>query len=119
MKEIRCGNTCEVSIRHRRNVIAYTRCSVVKCEIHIKSLFVRKAFRGKGLSEVLLARVLDFADEQKAARIISYCGSEPYCQDGQIPLDQEIAWYEDHGFVFDHAVKNATPCMRRELSCVV
>ena len=118
MKEIRYGNSCEISIRHRRNIIAYTNCSVVKGEIHIKSLYVRKAFRGKGLSEVLLARVLDFADEQKADRIISYCGAEPFCQDGQIPLDQEVAWYEDHGFTCDHMVFGATPCMIRELNYV-
>ncbi len=116
MKETKCGNSCEVHIRRGRKVIAYTNCFYANGDIHIKSLFVRRAFRGKGLSEVLLARIMDYAAEKNASRIISFCGAEPFCEDGQIPMDQEVSWYENHGFTHDHDVLGVTPCMIRELN---
>ena len=118
MTERKCGNSCEIQIRRGRKIVAYTSCFHANGTIHIKSLFVQKAFRGRGFSEVLLARVMDYATEQNAARIISYCGAEPFCEGGQIPMDQEVTWYEDHGFVHDHDVMGATPCMVRELNYV-
>ncbi len=102
-------------IRRGKKVIAHTSCNYAKGEIYIKALYVLKKFRGKGLEEVLLAKVLDYAAEQKAERIIAYCGAEPFCEDGQIPMDQEVSWYEDHGFVHDHNVMGVTPCMVKEL----
>lgn len=115
MKETKLQNFYEVKIRQGKKVIAHTNCNFFGNEIQIRDLYVCKEFRGKGFGEVLLARVLDYAAEQSAARIVSYCGPEPFCEDGQIPLDQEIAWYEEHGFVHDHDVMGVTPCMVKDL----
>ncbi len=115
MQEIIMKNSYDVHIRYGRKVIAHASCNLVDGEIQIRDLYVTKSFRGKGLGEVLLAKVLDYADEQNATRIVSFCGPEPFCEDGQIPVDQEIAWYEDHGFAHDHDVLGITPCMVRDL----
>lgn len=115
MKETKLQNFYEIKIRHGKTVIAHTSCNFINQEILIRDLYVRKDFRGKGLGEVLLDRVMDFAAEQKAERIVSYCGPEPFCEDGQIPLAQEIAWYEDHGFIHDHDFMGVTPCMVKNL----
>lgn len=119
MKEIQAGNSYEVHIRRGKRTIAHTSCHYANGDVQIQDLFVRKKFRNKGLGEVLLARVFDYAEENKARRIISYCGAEPFCKEGQIPMDQEMSWYEDHGFTCDHMVFGATPCMIRELNYAV
>ena len=119
LKETKLRNFYEIKIRDGKKVVAHTSCCLSDRDIQIRDLYVHKEFRGKGFGELLLAKVLDFAVEQKAERIVSYCGPEPFCEDGQIPLSQEIAWYEDHGFAFDHDVMNTTPCMIRQLTCVV
>jgi GNAT superfamily N-acetyltransferase len=116
LKETKLQNFYEVKIRHGKKVIAHTSCNFFNGEIRIRDLYVRKEFRGKGFGELLLARVLDYAVEQDAIRIVSYCGPEPFCEDGQIPLDQEVSWYKDHGFIHDHYVMGVTPCMIRELT---
>lgn len=115
MKETKLQNFYEVKIRHGKKVIAHASCKFTGGELQIRDLYVLKDFRGKGFGEMLLSKVFDYAAEQNAVRIISFCGPEPFCEDGQIPLDQEIAWYEDHGFIHKHDVMGITPCMVKEL----
>ena len=115
MTEEKYGNVFEVHIRHRKKIVAHAKCFIANGEAHIQDLFVIKSFRGKGLGEVLLARILDYASDQHATRIISFCGAEPFCEGGQIPIDQEVSWYEDHGFILHHHVMGVTPCMVREM----
>lgn len=115
MTEFKSKTMYDIEIRRGKKIIAHTSCNFVNREIQIRDLYVLKKFRGKGLGEVLLARILDYAAEQRAERIVSYCGAEPFCEDGQFPMDQEIAWYEAHGFIHDHDVCGVTPCMIRQL----
>lgn len=115
MKETKLRNMYEVQIHYGKKVIAHASCNYVNNYIQIRDLYVMQRFRGKGLGELLLTKVMDYASEQQVDKIIVYCGAEPFCEDGQIPMDQEISWYEDHGFIHDHDVMGATPCMIREL----
>ena len=115
LKEIETSNTYEVQIRNGDKVVAHVGCSFTNGGIYIRDLFVLRDFRGKGLEEVLLTKVLDYAATQKAKKVVSYCGAEPFCEDGQIPIEQEILWYENHGFSHHHNVMGVTPCMVKEL----
>ena len=115
MKEIKNSNSYEVQIRQGRKIVAHMGCSHANEEVQIRDLYVLPKYRGKGLGEVLLAKCMDYAAEQKAKRIISFCGAEPFCEGGQLPLEQEVSWYKDHGFIHDHNVMGVTPCMIREL----
>ena len=111
-------NLCsyEVQIRQGRKIIAHMGCSHTNGEVKIRDLYVLPKYRGKGLGEVLLAKCMDYATEQQAQRIISFCGAEPFCEGGQLSLQQEVSWYKEHGFIYDHDVMGITPCMVRELS---
>ena len=115
MREIETANTYEVQIRNGLKVIAHMSCSLINEEIYIRDLYVLRHYRGKGLGEVLLTKVLDYAAENNAKQIISYCGAEPFCKDGQIPIEQEVSWYKDHGFNHHHNVMGVTPCMVKQL----
>ena len=115
MNEIKNSNSYEVQIRQGRKIIAHMSCSHTNGEVKIRDLYVLPKYRGKGLGEVLLAKCLDYATEQQAQRIISFCGAEPFCEGGQLPLQQEVSWYKEHGFIHDHNVMGVTPCMVREL----
>ena len=115
MNEIKNSNSYEVQIRQGRKIIAHMSCSHTNGEVKIRDLYVLPKYRGKGLGEVLLAKCLDYATEQQAQRIISFCGAEPFCEGGQLTLQQEVSWYKEHGFIHDHNVMGVTPCMVREL----
>jgi GNAT superfamily N-acetyltransferase len=115
LKEIQTNNTLDVSIKHCGKVVAHLCCSHVNDEIHIRDLFVLRKFRNKGLGDVLLLKVQEYGAEKQAARIVSYCGAEPFCEDGQMPLEHEITWYKNHGFSHDHDVMGITPCMVKPL----
>ena len=116
MKETKTQNFYEIKIRQGKKIIAHTSCHFVSDEVQIRDLYVLQDYRGKGLGEVLLARVLDYAAEQNASRIVVHCGPEPFCEDGQIPLEQEIAWYEDHGFIHDQDVFGVVPRMVKAIA---
>ena len=116
MKQIKNFNSYEVQIRQVRKIVAHMGCSVANGDVQIRDLYVLPKYRGKGLGEVLLAKSVDYAVDKKARRIIAFCGAEPFCEGGQIPLEQEVSWYKDHGFFHDHDVMGATPCMIRELT---
>ena len=115
MKEIKTFNSYEVQIRQGRKIVAHLGCSIANGDVQIRDLYVLPKYRGKGLGEVLLAKCMDYAAERNAKRIISFCGAEPFCEGGQLPLEQEVSWYKDHGFAHDHDVMGVTPCMVREL----
>lgn len=115
MEKIETRNTYEVAIRHGKKIVAHVGCSHFNNEIQIRDLYVLPKFREKGLGEVLLSQVQEYALEKQAERIIAYCGAEPFCEGGQISMDQEKGWYEDHGFIHDHDVLGVTPCMIKEL----
>lgn len=111
-------NTCisdslELDIKNRNKVVAHADCSLIENVIQIKSLYVLKKFRNKGLDEILINRILEYAAENNAAQIRIYCGPEPFCEDGQIPLEQEKSWYRSHGFL---DVCGIAPCMVKNLN---
>ena len=116
MKKIQKNFFYEAKIRHGRKIIALMSCNFANHEVQIRDLYVLPKYRNKGLGEVLLAQCLDYAVDLKAERIVSYCGAEPFCNGGQLPLEQEVSWYKDHGFIHDHNVLGITPCMVRELT---
>ena len=101
----------ELQIRQSRKIIGHVSCSLINGEIVIKDLYVLKRYRGRGFGDVLLYKVNNFAKEKLAAKIVAYCGAEPFCEDGQVPLNEEKQWYENHGFLHDHDVMGVTPCM--------
>ena len=119
MEEIKRSNTYDFQIQHGKKIIAHVSCNFANNEIQIRDLYVLQKFRGKGLGELLLSKVLDYAADRNATRIIAYCGAEPFCEGGQLPIDQEKSWYEDHGFYHDHDVMGVTPCMVKKLEQVV
>ena len=110
MKEI---NTYDVHIRDGSKIIGHMSCSFRSEEVYIRDLYVLPKHRNKGLEEILLSKALDYATENNAKQTIIYCGAEPFCEDGQISLDQEVSWYERHGFNHDHDVMGIAPCMVR------
>ena len=116
MQETETKNTLEIKIQHSNKVVGHTSCSYVNGEILLKDLYVLEKFRGQGLDEILLCKVQDYATSKNAKRITAYCGPEPFCEDGQIPLAQEVSWYEDHGFIRHHDVMGIVPCMIKELT---
>lgn len=94
------------------SVIGHVSASAVGGNVQIRDLFVREKFRNMGIESVLLNKVLAYATKQKAKKIIAYCGAEPFSPDGQIPLEQEMAFYQENGF---HYVRDiyATPVMEK------
>ena len=116
MNENKNSNSYEVQIRQGRKIIAHMSCNYSNEKIQIQDLYVLKKYRKKGLGDVLLSKVFEYAAEKKAQTIVAYCGPEPFCEDAQIPLDEEIDFYMSHGFVHDHNVMGVTPCMVKTLS---
>ena len=101
----------EVEIKCLNKVIAHMSCSAVKDTLNVRDLWVRKLFRNKGVEELLMEKLYDYAKDKKLKNIIAYCGPEPMNPDGNIPLDKEIKFYENHGFKLDHYVFDIVPCM--------
>lgn len=119
MKENEITNTYEIHMCRNNELAAHMRCSHVHENIVIKDLFVIKKYRGIGLEQMLLDKAFMFASKKKATKIITYCGAEPFCKDGQIPLEQEVALYESNGFILHHKVMGVTPCMVKQLTELV
>lgn len=115
MEETKQLNFYNVQIRKGRKIVAHVSCNYSDEKIQIRDLYVLEKYRKTGLGEVLLSKVFEYAAEKKAQTIVAYCGPEPFCEDAQIPLEEEIAFYVSHGFVHDHNVMGVTPCMVREL----
>ena len=93
------NNTLEVDITRLGQRVAHMGCCFYDGTVQIKDLFVNKKHRNKGLDEILLDKAHEYAHEKYADKIIAYCGAEPFCPDGQIPLEEEIAFYRKNGFV--------------------
>lgn len=120
MEEKNISNFYKVDIKNKgRDLVAHLSCSHVKDTVTIKSLFVRKKYRNQGLEELLICSAEKYAKEKRASKIVVYCGPEPYCKDGQVPLAKEIAFYEQCGFKLDHYLLGVTPCMEKIISAEV
>lgn len=104
-------DSLEIAVKKRNQVVAHMGCSYIGDLIMIQDLFVRKRYRHKGIEELLISKVNEYAKEKQATAIKVYCGPEPFCPDGQISLEQEISFYQQHGFSIDHYVHGVTPCM--------
>ncbi len=116
-KEYTISDSLELDIKNRFDkVVAHADCSLIDGTVEIKSLYVLQKFRDKGLDDVLLSKIVQYAAEKNAHQIRVYCGPEPFCPDGQIPLDDEIKWYSAHGFFHNHTVFGVVPCMVKPLS---
>ena len=110
------SDSLELNIKNRLNkIVAHADCSLIDGTVEIKSLYVLQKFRKSGLNDVLLSQILEYAADNAAHKIVAYCGPEPYCPDGQVPLDEEIHWYSEHGFLNDHNVLGVVPCMIKTL----
>lgn len=109
------ANSLEVKIENQGQVVAHVGCSFSNNMVHIKDLFVREKFRGQGLDEILMEEVHEYAHRKAAHKIKAFCGPEPFCSDGQIPLEQEVMWYESQGFKHDHNVCGVVPVMVKTL----
>ena len=92
------GNDVEIICKLGKHIAGYARCSMCLGQIQIHNLFVSKTYRSSDLMDKLLEEVCIFAEDKGAGSIQIYCGAEPMAKDGQIPLDQEIAFYERNGF---------------------
>ena len=101
----------DIEIKSYNKVVAHMGCSVVKDTVNVKDLWVRKLFRNKGIEELLMEKLIAFARDKKAHYIVTYCGPEPMNPDGNIPIETEIKFYENHGFKLDHYVFDIVPCM--------
>lgn len=115
VKEKEITNNYEIHMCRGKELAAHMHCSYVNENVVIKDLFVIKKYRGIGLEEVLLTKAMTYAAKKNANQIITYCGAEPFCKDGQIPLEQEVSWYKNHGFFLHHKVMDVTPCMVMKL----
>ncbi len=102
----------ECTKTHRGNVIAHVAASNVGDIVQIRDLFALEKYRGIGIEAELLDKVVSYATKRKAGKIVAYCGAEPFCPDGQIPLEQEMAFYQEN--VFRH-VRDvySTPVMEK------
>ena len=55
----------EVEIKCLNKVIAHMSCSAVKDTLNVRDLWVRKLFRNKGVEELLMEKLFDFAKDKK------------------------------------------------------
>lgn len=109
--EKQTNDSLEIAIKKRNHVVAHMGCSYFGDSVMIQDLFVRQRYRNKGIEDLLISKVNEYAAEKQAKVIKVYCGPEPFCPDGQISLEQEISFYQQHGFSIDHYVYGGTPCM--------
>ena len=109
------SNQLEVEIKKFGKTIAHTGCFFCNGTVQIRDLFVREKYRNKGLADVLMMKVQEYADQKKAEKIIAYCGPEPMCVDKSLPLEDEMEWYKSQGFIHDHDVYGVVPCMIKAL----
>ena len=105
----------EVDIKKFGKIVGHVSCSCIHDWVHIKSLYVIPKYRRKGLEDILIGKVYEYAKEKQSKKIIAYCGPEPFCEEGQMPLEEEISWYESHGFQERHSVRGVIPCMIKYL----
>lgn len=110
------SNTLDVEIKKFGKTVAHVGCSAYDGIVQIKDLFVREKHRGKGLDDVLMEQVQEFAHKKYAKQIRVYCGGpEPFCEDKSIPVEEEMKWYQSHGFTYDHSLYGLLPCMVKTL----
>lgn len=63
----------------------------------------------------MLKKVNNYAKKKNAKEIIVYLGVEPFCEDGQMPLEIEKSFYEKNGFKLSHLVQKVVPCMKKNM----
>lgn len=109
------SNQLEVEIKKFGKTVAHTGCFFSNGTVQVKDLFVREKFRSKGLADVLLTKIQEYADQKRAEKIVAYCGPEPMCEDKSMPVEDQIAWYKSQGFIHDHDLYGVVPCMVKVL----
>ncbi len=112
------NNGCnEIAITKGRELAAHTSFCYVKqnSEVIITDLFVNEAYRDTAFMDVLMAEIEHFAAQQQARTIKVFCGNEPMCADGQIPLEDEVEWYQRHGFAVQGYVYDIVPILVKTL----
>ena len=116
-----CGGSVDISIKLGQKRIGYASCLYFQNirKVQISSFYVIKPFQDAGIEDMLLQEILDYGELNNAAGVIAYPGTEPYCPTEWKPLDVQRAWYEEHGFKFDHMLYNSTPCLIKDLQEVV
>lgn len=103
----------EIAITKGRELAAHTSFCYVKqnSEVIITDLFVNEAYRDTAFMEVLLTEIEHYAAQQQARTIKVFCGSEPMCPDGQIPLEDEVEFYKQNGFQVKGYVYDIVPIL--------
>ena len=112
------NNGCnEIAITKGRELAAHTSFCYVKqnSEVVITDLFVSESYRDTAFMDVLMAEIEHFAAQQQARTIKVFCGNEPMCADGQIPLEDEVEWYQSHGFEVQGYVYDIVPILIKTL----
>lgn len=110
-----CGNSVEIICKLGKHTAGYVSCSWYSDQIQIHSLFVSKAYRKSELMDKLLEEVYVLAEENKSTCVKICCGAEPMAKDGQIPLEQEIYFYEKNGFECKNNILGGIPVMVKAL----
>ena len=109
------ANALEVEIERDGYIVAHMGCFFANGEVQIKDLFVCEKFRGIGLDNLLMEQVHEYAHEKNARTIKAFCGPEPFCEDAQVSMSEEVAWYKTQGFIHDHDVCGVVPVMIKTL----
>lgn len=111
------GNGIEFHFKLADKRIGYASCLFYPNirKVQVNSFYVVKQFQDMGIEEKLLQEIIDFADMNQAECVIAYPGAEPYCPTEWKPIEVQTAWYEENGFIVDHMIYGATPCMMKKL----
>ena len=110
------NNRLEITYNLGKKVIGFTSCSYQEMlkQVEIHSLYVDIVYKKHYLMEKLLEEIHSFAKENKAESIKTTLGAEPFSESGQIPMEQEEAFYQQAGFIRTEKVANI-PCMLKFL----
>lgn len=113
MSKLKSG-TMEIELKKFNRVVAHTRCNCYEDYMQIVDLFVVEKYKGKGMEQYLMTKVIEHAKSSKVRCIRAYLGAEPF-NDCKTDIENEKRFYEDNGFKFSHLVLNTTPCMVKVL----
>lgn len=111
-------NVQETVITLGKKTVAFTSYCYIptKAEVGILSLFTDARHRDSAFMDMLLAEIEHYAESCKAKQIKAYCGPEPMSPDGQMPLEDEVAWYKSKGFTIQDYVYGIVPIAIKHLS---
>lgn len=108
------SNTLDLELYDNDTLAGHASCLYYDGIVQIRDLFIQKAYLGRGLDEKLLLQIHEYAHEKNAKKIVVYCGPEPF-SDNCMPVEEEVKWYEQQGYVLDHRLYGIVPCMIKRI----